>query len=333
MHDAAELAQSYRRFAERECKGYSPLYHALALAVAADEDILRFIARMPVPQPNLFFAAVQRLAGADAMPRDGAALRALVDARGDDLARVMRTHRTQTNEVGRCTVLLPALPTGPLALLEVGASAGLCLLLDRFGYEFTSAHVDAGRARVGDASAPVQLHCVVTGDAPIPSAPPHIVWRRGLDRDPIDVQDDEAVRWLLACVWADHRERRARLAAAVEMARANPPTILAGDLVDDLRATLRDVPAEATLVVFHSAVLSYVSPERREAFASILAETARTRDVVWISNEAPGVVREFAAPASDVLRFLVARTRFTNGRRHDEVLAIAHPHGAHMSWL
>ena len=322
-----EIRRRYRRFADVECKGYSDLY-GLALAVAEDDGIVAFIAGMPDVQPNLFFASVHLLAGTDGMPRTGAELRLFITQHAHAVSEVMRSRRTQTNEVGRCAVLLPALPPGPLALVEVGASAGLCLLLDRFHYEL-------GTTRVGDPSSPVRVCCRVNGPVPLPTALPEVVWRCGLDLNPIDVRDDDAVRWLLACVWPDHHERRQRLDAAIEVARAYPPAVKAGDLVDDLPAVLAQAPDHAQLVVFHSAVLTYVSPERRRSFADTLAETSRRRDVVWLSNEAPGVVPEMTAlaPKESEGRFLLGRTRFTNSRRQDELLALAHPHGAEMTWL
>src|SRR6185436_3088378 len=114
-------------FAEVECKGYSDTYYRLALAVADDDAMVGFIAGMPVTQPNLFFASVQLLAGAEGMPATGPELRAFLARRGDEVGAMMRARRTQTNEVGRCAVLLPALPAGPLALVEVGrAPASAC---------------------------------------------------------------------------------------------------------------------------------------------------------------------------------------------------------------
>ena len=326
--DAADVTRTFRRFADRECKGYSDLYYDLALAVAGDEDIAGFVATMPVTQPNLFFACVRFLAGADGMPETGADLRTFVKRHRPELADAMRSRRTQTNEVGRCAALLPALPPGPLALVEVGASAGLCLLLDRFHYAF-------GSTSLGDASSPVHVRCETTGPVPLPRALPHIAWRRGLDLKPIDVHDDDAVRWLLACVWSDQPERARRLEGAIELARAAPPPVSAGDLIDDLPAVLDEAPRDARLVVFHSAVLTYVSPERRQAFAAALAHASRHREIVWISNEAPGNVREIAAlaPPHDTLRFLLGRTTFTDGRREDELLALAHPHGGELRWL
>src|SRR5688572_27086236 len=138
MAELEVIRHRYRQFAETECRGYSDLYYQLALGVAGEDSIVRFIASKPVIQPNLFFAALQFLVGPDRMPTDIRGLRALLSDRGVEIADVMHTHRTQTNEVGRCAVIVPALPSGPVALLEVGASAGLCLLLDKFFYDYGS---------------------------------------------------------------------------------------------------------------------------------------------------------------------------------------------------
>src|SRR5882724_8290734 len=200
MSDPADIKRRFRQFADLECKGYSDLYYRLALAVSEDDEVVRFIAEMPVTQPNLFFASIQLLTGPADVPATGSDLRAFVKRRGREVRAVMRARRTQTNEVGRCAVLLAALPPGPLALVEVGSSAGLCLLLDRFHYEL-------GAARLGPASSPVHLRCAVAGPAPLPSELPTIAWRRGLDLQPVDVRDAEAAAWLLACVWADHPAR------------------------------------------------------------------------------------------------------------------------------
>jgi len=135
-------------------------------------------------------------------------------------------------------------------------------------------------------------------------------------------------------VWPEHPERRRRLEGAIAVARADPPVVRAGDLVDDLPALLAEAPGDAQLVVFHSAVLSYVSRERRQAFADALAESSKQRDIIWLANEAVGVVPDLPAVApSGALRFLVARTRFARGQRRSELLALAHPHGAEMAWL
>jgi hypothetical protein len=328
MVDPGRIRRMYQQFAERECQGYSEAYYRLALAVSEDDDVVAFLGAMPVPQPNLFLASIQFLTGPAAMPRTGPELRAFVRRRGGEVGEIMRSRRTQTNEVGRCAVLLPALPSGPLALLEVGASAGLCLLLDQYHYQY-------GAMSLGVASSPVHLTCAPAGPVPLPTAIPAVVWRRGLDLHPIDVRDDEAIRWLLACVWPDHPARRRRLEGAIALARVRPPVVRVGDLVDVLPTLLAEVPPATQFVVFHSAVLSYVSEERRRAFADALADASRARDIVWVSNEGAGVVPEITALAPPLgnLQFLLGRTRFTSGRRQDELLALSHPHGAELTWL
>jgi len=319
----------FERFAETECKGYSALYDELARATASDDELVAFIASMPETQPNLFFAAIQFLTGPEAMPASGGELRKFVANRRGEVEKLMHTRRTQTNEVGRCAILLPALPREtPLALIEVGASAGLCLLLDRFFYDYSV-------ATVGDEASSVRLRCELDGPAQVPPNIPQIAWRVGLDENPIDLHNEQAVRWLLACVWADHTERRKRLEAAIDLSRQHDLRVRRGDLAVDLHALLAEAPSGATLVVFHSAVLNYVSSDKRARFTGILAEASRHRRVVWISNEAPHVVPEITAMAAPmkVLNFLLGRTLLDEGVRRDRLLGFAHPHGATLQWI
>ncbi|MGI9007678.1 MAG: DUF2332 domain-containing protein, partial [Streptosporangiaceae bacterium] len=270
-HDLnASVARNYLDFAE-EAAGRSPAYEALSLAVAQDAAILAFLQALPPPkrQPNLLFAAARFRLGATP---DIAALRALVERDGLALSSLMRRRRTQTNEPARCATLLPALAglPGPLALIEVGASAGLTLLADRYSYDYAG-HQVAGT----DPQAPV-LRCQPSGPVPLPGRVPDIAWRAGLDLSPLDVTSDDDMRWLACLVWPDEGDRAGTLAAAVATARRDPPPVHRGDLLTDLPALVAQAPAGATVVVYHSAVLAYVAPEDRERFA----ETVRGRGVV-----------------------------------------------------
>ena len=109
MHDPARIKRRYRQFADTECRGYSDAYYELALAVCEDDVVVGFIADMPVIQPNLFFAAIQFLAGPELMPKTSAELRAFMRQRDRQIGDLTRSHATQTNGVGRCAVLLPVL--------------------------------------------------------------------------------------------------------------------------------------------------------------------------------------------------------------------------------
>lgn len=208
----------------------------------------------------------------------------------------------------------------PLALIEVGASAGLNLLLDRYAYDYGEAGV------LGDPASPVVIPCVLRNEVPLPDRVPEVVWRHGIDLEPIDVRDDDAVRWLESCVFVDHADRLGRLRAAIELARVDPPVITRGDLVEEITGVVARAPADATVVVFHSAVLAYLEEERRREFGRVLADLG----VVWISNEGPSVVRGL----KDALdRPLPQEVCFVLGRDGREPLAFTHHHGRWIEWL
>ncbi len=152
---------------------------------------------------------------------------------------MLRTRRTQTNEPARCATLLPAMALlpEPLALLEVGASAGLTLLVDRYSYDY------AGHRVTGtDPQAPV-LRCEPRGPVPLPRRVPTVSWRAGLDLNPLDVTDSADVHWLACLLWPGEGEREAGLTAAVEVARRDPPTVHRGNLLEDLGALAASAPS------------------------------------------------------------------------------------------
>jgi hypothetical protein len=147
--------------------------------------------------------------------------------------------------------------------------------------------------------------------------------------------EEDAARWLLACVWSDHDDRRRRLEAAIHFARHDPPVVVRGDLVDDLSDLIKQAPSTATVVVFHSAVLHYVDNDRRRRFTELLAEISRIRPIVWISFEGPGVINslEEAAPKRDRLMARLGKSTWAEGHGQHRLLALAHFHGWDLEWL
>ena len=310
------IADNYRAWG-RDARGLSPAYEMLSYSVAEDDLILRFLAALPEPkqQPNLLFAAASYLLGA---APGLAELRTLVRQDPAGLSRVMLARRTQTNEAARCATLLPVLAglPEPLALIEVGASAGLTLLPDRYSYDY-----DGHRITGTDPDAPV-IRCAVSGPVPLPDRVPVICWRAGLDLNPLDVTDDDDMRWLSCLLWPGEAGRTERLAGAIATARRDPPVIHRGDLLTDLPGLAAQAPPEATLVVYHSAVLAYVGPAARQRFAA----TVRGLGAVWLSNEAPGVVSGVTSEERDDGGFVVVRDGQT-------LLALADGHGGWLQWL
>ncbi|MEU6232367.1 DUF2332 domain-containing protein [Kitasatospora sp. NPDC047058] len=316
-----DTAGRYRRFTTMEARGHSPAYERLTGAIAEDRALIALIDELPPAkrQPNLLLAAVRFL---DGPIGDYAAFRDWTVTHWDAVRGTMLERRTQTNEAGRCAVLLPVLARlpGPLALIEVGASAGLCLYPDRYRYRYD------GGAAFGPAGSPVVLECGTTGAVPLPARLPDVAWRAGVDLNPLDVADPEDVHWLECLVWPEQRQRLARLRDAVRIARAEPPVLVRGDLNGTVRDLVAAAPAGATPVVLHSAVIAYLPPGEREAFAA----TMRELGCHWISNEAPGVLPAVdrllpPGPSSDQLLFTLALD--------ERPLARTGPHGQSLEWL
>jgi len=313
-----DVADNYRGFA-KDARGRSLAYESLASAVAADPALLAFLATLPPEkrQPNLLFAAARYLLG-DSAALDIDALGALVSQQRTGLTQLMQTRRTQTNEPARCATLLPALTQlpQPLALIEVGASAGLTLLVDRYSYDYAG-HTIGGL----DPLAPT-LGCAPDGPVPLPDGMPEITWRAGLDLNPLDVTNEDDIRWLSCLVWPGEGDRAQRLEAAIATARRDPPRVHRGDLRTDLPALAAQAPADATLVVYHSAVLAYVTPKDRRRFA----DTVRALPAVWLSSEGPGVVPDLPVPPYQGAPFVLGLDGHTP-------LALADGHGTWLHWL
>ncbi len=246
----------------------------------------------------------------------------LVDAFGDERLLPWLDVPPQTNEVARSGVLMPGLmvvaaETGlPLRLFELGASAGLNLRVDRYGY-------DLGGVRVRPPGAPFVLAPAWTGPPP-PAATVTVMSRRGVDRVPVDLTSDR--QRLLAYVWPDQVDRVARLEAAIAAFQADPLAIDRHDAADWVDENVTLLPGAAT-VVFHSIAFQYFSATSRRRIEDCLAALGdrATRDapLAWLRFE-------FEAGAAEARPTLRLRL-WPDGE--DRLLARAHPHGASVTWL
>jgi hypothetical protein len=318
--------------------GESPLYARICRAVASDPDLLALVADVPAsqPVPNLLLAAVHDLllAGAEHPLADHyPSVGGTAGAEGADLAfrdfalthaatvsELAATRRVQTNEVRRCIAWLPALASlrEPLALIEIGASAGLNLNVDRYRYRYSGRH---GATEIGDGA--LVLETEVRGDPPpLPHRPPTIAWRCGIDLDPIDVQDEDAVRWARALLWPEQAERSRRFEHAVQIARRHPVSVVAGDALDVLPDVVADAPDEAGLVVFHSFVVNQLDAAGRESLVGLLDRLGRDRPIHRLSLEWLDADQE---PMLDEIVHGAGR----NERRR---LGAVHHHGEWIRW-
>jgi hypothetical protein len=194
----------------------------------------------------------------------------------------------QTNEVARSAILYPGLmqiaaETGlPLSLYEIGCSAGLNLIPDRYTYRLGD--VMAGRAGSSVVLAP-------DWSGPAPGGPdPDIVSRRGCDRNVLDVTDAAHEERIISYVWPDQADRMNRVMAALELARTDPPRIDRSDAGDWIETVITDDAAPGiTRVILHSIAFQYF-PEQVQRRITARIESAgatATADtpLAWLSFE------------------------------------------------
>ena len=197
----------------------------------------------------------------------------------------------QTNEVQRSAALAPgfltvaALTGLPLAISELGASAGLNMVWDRFAYRF-------GPAAWGDPASAVRLAPAWEGPPP-PLAAARVAERAGCDREPVDVGSEADRLRLVSFVWADQAARLARIAAAVEIARAAGIRVERADAADWLGRRLAVPRPGRAHVVCHSVLWTYLGEAAREGIgAGLAAAGARATagaPLAWLRLEADGV--------------------------------------------
>ena len=360
MHDRSEDIELARQFRASAITSLprAPLYAALSTGIADDPDLYRLLLHTPTTQrlPVLLFAAAHdlllgeqnhrlaqwypNLTEAHRNPGDPSLMptfKQFLTERSAALQQLLATRTTQTNEVGRCSIMLPVFgllseEVGPLGHLDVGASGGLNLLLDQYQYHYNSR--DGHESGIVGDQSPVVMHTSTTGPLPIPTAMPQIVRRCGIDRSPIDITDDGEARWLEACVWPDQADRFHRLQEAIEIARRNPPEVLAGDAVTSLEPAIEQIGRVAHPVVTNSWVLNYLTSQERVDYLAELERIGSARDLSWIYIEAPALIDELPTgpDPTDPHRTVLSMARWRNGKRTVEHLATCHPHGFWIQW-
>lgn len=346
-----ELAALWTWFAGNLLPEYSPLYTRIAGAVAQDRAVLDLVREAPPEAhlPLVLLAAVHYLVlgGVDhplaavyggRSRQDPAPLfHDLCVQHRREILELMARRRVQTNEVARSALLGPALTWvsrafgRPLHLVDVGASAGLNLCCDRYLLDY------GDHGRTGPSDADVHIACAVRGgDPPIAPRLGPISERVGIDLDPVDLDDADDVRWLLACVWPDTgRLERAR--GAIEVARRQRPRVVGGDAVETLPRVLEALPPQAVVCVVTTWVLAYLSPDQRARFFDVLTEWGTRRPVVWICGESSGVVEglrhlESCRPRGSAEGEVLSAVTFDGGSADPELLARVHPHGFWLDW-
>ncbi len=351
MSASDDLAQLWEWFGRHQFRGYSPLYERIAAAVALDTPVLDLVGRAP-PEAHLppaLLAAVHYLLldGLDHPLTDVYAGRSGADpgplfldvcrSHAGELSGLLAHRRVQTNDCGRSALIGPGLTWvagrlgRPFALVDVGASAGLNLLCDRYRLDY------GDHGATGPPDAPVSVACEVrSGRPPIADRLPTPVSRVGIDRSPVRLGDPDDARWLLACVWPD-TGRLERTAASIRLAQSDLPTVLEGDALTSLPAVLDQLEGGTAAVVVTTWAFAYFSPDQRRGFTQLLADASWRRPVAWLSADTAGTVdgvadQTLTEPGGAAPAHVLGAVLFDHGAPDRHLLAVVQQHGGWMAW-
>lgn len=370
-----DMAGFFRHFVSEVSA--SPLYAALCLLLAEDQTALSMYAEVPGTQrrPNLLLAALHYSVLCDQShsfagwfktvdgtrtaddPELQKALSSFVTERFEELKELVSKGATQTNEVGRSALVLPALATlgaeqaKPVAIVEIGTSAGLNLRPDAYALAYKNP--DGTTTTVGPQAATVRIATDSSqSPEPLPFAAIEAIRlgsRIGVDLNPLDPTDEFQARWLCALIWPDDTVRFLRLRAALKFAAENPIPVVQGDAVETIRAHIASVPTEEYPVVLTTWVLTYLTEPQRQAFSQELDRAAQTRDFAWIAMEHPAYANGLPWPDAvtstwgsqsldPVLQTIVKSGtplvihRYKGGVRASQWIASVHAHGQWINW-
>lgn len=340
MDEMHALPEKFRRFAESECKQSSPLYYALSHSISQDEQILKVASQASPgqPVPNLLFASVHYLLLANEShplhdfystftphPADPAkafsAFKNFIGTHRHDIVSLLKSRLVQTNEVRRSSYLFPALVFAanhfelqPLTLVEIGTSAGLNLMWDRYQYSYGT------EAVYGDPSSPVLITSSFRGPVPaiLSAFMPEISRRIGLDLHVVDASIQNQADWLRALIWPEHHERRELMEAALKQRNGMNLDLRKGDGFSMVEDIADEVPADSLLCVYHTHVANQISENSKSRFLSSMDRIGSKRDVVHIHNN---------------IRPALHLTAYRDGNRIEMPLAHTDGHARWIEWL
>lgn len=326
MSGLEPASPDYVRSWSRRAHG-SPLYRVLGEHIADSDELMNLVRRIEHwPPTNLVFASVHYLL----MQGLETPLRQYYPSLVDDpdppekaigpfeefvlghqewIVENSNRRYTQTNESKRCVALVPAIWETRLEsfhLVEIGASAGLNLALDEYRYRW-------GEIEWGPWGSPVLLETESRGGRVRPQQI-EILSRVGLDLNPIELDDPDERAWLLALIWPEHTERRARLERAMDLAKDVPMRMVEGDATDTLRGVLSSLPAGDPVVVMNSMALMQFGRAQRESLYQTIEDAGTERPVRRVSFEILAAGDEWVTLAADSGRGLAQ-------------IGQAHPHG------
>ncbi|SFM34671.1 hypothetical protein SAMN04487943_11456 [Gracilibacillus orientalis] len=299
------LSERFKSFAIKECKGSSQLYEHLSIEISKDKNLIELTmqTRESQPIPNLLLGAVHYLLlnGKDhklkkfypSLVENPRNIEESFDyfkdfcyQFKDEIIPILKNKIVQTNEVGRCSYLYPTfcyisnIVQKPLALIEIGTSAGLQLFWDKYSYSYGTNEI------YGDKNSGVHITAEIKGEnSPfLQEKNPSIASRVGVDLNIMDVTDDEDNLWLQALIWPNHHKRRELFNKAVDYVRKNQLTLIKGDGVALLSELSKQIPKDHSICVFHTHVANQMPSEVKKRLLEQVKSIGTDREIFHIYN-------------------------------------------------
>ena len=298
------LRKSFQTFAQAEAATSSPLYEFLSDKVADDEELLEIIHYIPntQPKPNLFFAAVHYLLMHVEHPlrhyypsltnsplpvyESYPLFKSFVLNHQEQLKQLFQQKLVQTNEVRRSAYLYPLIASiygheqKPLALIEIGSSAGLLLALDHYNYRYNN------DLFINLHGHPFTVQSVNSGN-PLPTSitnKPEIKERIGIDLNVVDLQNPDEYRWMQALIWPEHKERRQQFTEAKAINDTVEKVMMEGDAIQLLPKATQQINTNHQVVIFHTHVANQLPKEVKESLITVLKDESKLRPLYHIYN-------------------------------------------------
>jgi hypothetical protein len=299
-----EISNRFKVFASKECHGSSQLYEHLSINIANDNELLQLAThtKQGQPIPNLFFGAIHYLllqgknhelrqyySSIVKKPKDSSIIfpvfKDFCILYQDEIIFILKSKLVQTNEVRRCAYLYPSfchiyqMVKKPLALIEIGTSAGLQLLWDKYCYSYQS------NERYGDIHSNLIISSEIRGDIPfLYKKSPPITKRIGIDLHVNDVTDPDDYLWLKSLIWADHTERISNFENAVRCVKEQSLELIEGDGVKLLTEIASEISQDSVVCIFHTHVANQIPKEDKYELIARIKKLGEVRDVFHLYN-------------------------------------------------
>lgn len=303
--NTTQLSERFKNFSKLECRGSSELYEYLSIEISENDELLELCmnSREGQPVPNLLLGAVHYLllrgeehALKEYYPSITKNPREIEDSfvhfkdfcqvYKDEIISLLKSKLVQTNEVRRSAYLYPifcyiySVVKKPLSLIEIGTSAGLQLLWDKYSYSYGTNEI------FGDRNSNVHITSEIKGNSAPPfllTSPP-VASKVGLDLHISDLNNFEDYLWLKALIWPEHEERLALFEKAATCFIENPVKLIEGDGVALLSEVAENLPEDTAICIFHTHVANQIPEDSKYELIEKIKTIGNKRDVFHLYN-------------------------------------------------